>query len=76
VKLENGTYKTEAGAVLTVSGKHGGVFSLDWDWIDEETACDNCEPEPIPEWDGENWFINWYCEACDGGCAVLRREED
>lgn len=55
--LEPGIYKTKAGSIVKVSGKHGGVVEIDFDWF-EENAC--CDSHPWID-DG---FLCWACDCC------------
>lgn len=66
----NGTYKTKAGSIVRISGKYSGITEVDFDWLEEE-ACIECQPDPYPEWDGNNLVLTWHCEYCGGGKAVL-----
>jgi len=69
-KLANGSYRTPAGSTVTVSGKHGGIFTVAFDWFEEPRACDSCVVDPIP--DGE--YLTWACGRCGGGSAMLTVE--
>jgi hypothetical protein len=69
-KLPNGSYRTEAGSLLEVSGKHGGIFALEFDWFEENACCD-CNASAAPELYGDEWVIVWDCETCGGGEAKL-----
>lgn len=64
--MKNGKYRTAKGSTVTVSGKYSGIFSVDFDWL-EEDACSDCEVDPVPS-DGR---LTWSCEYCDGGSAEL-----
>ncbi len=64
--MKNGTYKTKAGSIVEVSGKYNGIFTIDWDWV-EEAACDSCTPDVDPL----NEMLVWYCDYCDGGKTDL-----
>lgn len=64
--LPQGKYRTERGSKLTISGEHGGISEVDFDWL-EEGACLDCEPEPYDD-DG---YLVWHCDVCDGGKAKL-----
>ena len=72
MRLENGQFKTQAGSLVTISGKYGGIAQVDFDWLEEDACCD-CEPDPYPEWDGETWILRWHCRFCGGGKAILFR---
>jgi hypothetical protein len=68
--LPIGAYRTQAGSRLVVSGKHGGVRHVDFDWL-EEGGCLDCTVQPYED-DG---YLVWDCEQCGGGRALLRRVE-
>ncbi len=65
--LPPGIYKTEAGSTMQISGKYGGISSVDLDWLEEENACCECVPDPYDD----KGFLTWCCEHCDGGQAKL-----
>jgi hypothetical protein len=65
--LPNGTYRTAAGSTLKISGKHGGIVEVDFDWLEEPDACLDCSPSPYPDED----FLTWQCDYCGGGSAQL-----
>ena len=62
--MTNGHYRTPAGSRLTVSGEHSGIFTVDFDWV-EENCCVDCVPDPVPD----NGDLVWHCERCLGGRA-------
>ena len=64
-----GIYRTEAGSIVEITGKHCGVVSVDFDWFEEGGCCD-CVPEPYPEED----LLVWNCVLCGGGSAKLFKE--
>ena len=64
--MKNGQYKTAAGSTMTISGKHGGISTVDFDWLEEE-ACIECQPEP---YDADGYLV-WQCDYCGGGKAKL-----
>jgi hypothetical protein len=66
MSLPQGTYRTAAGSVVRISGKHAGVATVEFDWL-EEGGCIDCEPNPMPV-DGT---LEWSCETCGGGSARL-----
>lgn len=71
-RLANGKYRTAAGSTLEVSGKHSGVFRVDFDWLEEVDACFDCQPDPTPVETSPGVFrLVWHCDECDGGSAVL-----
>ena len=67
MRLPNGNYQTEAGSTLTISGTHGGIFEVDFNWLDEG-GCDSCEPEP---YDSDGYLV-WHCNICGGGHAAWK----
>jgi len=69
--MKKGTYKTKGGSIVEVSGKHSGIFNIDWDWV-EEDACDSCEPDV----DHLNERLVWYCDYCGGGSAELKAVDE
>jgi hypothetical protein len=70
--LPNGSYRTKAGSTLQVSGKHGGIFTASFDWIEGDNACCDCHVDPVPaEWGNNEWRLTWDCEVCSGGSARL-----
>lgn len=70
-KFTNGEYRTKAGSSLTISGKHGGIFTVYFDWFEEPDACCECEdPHPDEMIDGR-LFLWWSCEECGGGRAEI-----
>lgn len=64
--LKPGKYRTESGSTMTISGKHGGISEVDFDWF-EEDACIECSVESYDQ-DG---YLVWYCDECGGGSAKL-----
>lgn len=66
MRLANGTYKTAAGSTMTISGQHGGISRVDFDWL-EEGACPDCCPNGY-EVEG---YLTWSCDVCGGGSARL-----
>jgi len=67
VKLPNGAYRTAAGSTLKISGKHGGIGEVSFDWSEEPNACSDCRPSPYPDEDR----LTWQCDYCGGGSAKL-----
>lgn len=64
VVLANGHYKTAAGSEMWISGEHGGISRVVFNWCDEAACCD-CVPEAY-EVDGR---LIWHCGECGGGSA-------
>ena len=71
MRLPNGTYFTTAGSEMQISGAHGGISRVAFDWL-EEGACYDCRPEPYASDDG---YLVWHCAECGGGKAKLILEE-
>lgn len=69
--LPIGKYKTAAGSTMTVTGKHGGISEVEFDWV-EEDACIDC----VPELYDDNGYLVWTCRRCSGGSAKLERSYD
>lgn len=65
--MTNGVYHTKHGSTVTVSGKHSGIFSVSFDWLEEDNACIDCRVNPVPS-DGR---LTWDCDVCGGGSAEL-----
>jgi hypothetical protein len=53
---------------MTISGKHGGISEVEFDWF-EEDACLDCIPAPYDD-DG---YLVWTCPVCGGGKAKLEK---
>lgn len=66
MKLPNGKYRTERGSLMEISGQHGGISRVEFDWL-EEDACADCRVDAYPIHD----YMVWDCEACGGGRAKL-----
>jgi len=64
--LPNGHYITESGSEMRISGEHGGISTVDFDWL-EEGGCFDCAPEPYDQ-DG---YLVWHCAECGGSAAAL-----
>lgn len=64
--MKVGAYRTAAGSTMTVSGEHGGISFVNFDWL-EEGGCYDCVVEPYDD-EGE---LVWRCEQCGGGRATL-----
>ena len=61
-------YKTKNGSIVVISGKHNGIIEIDFNWIEENNACCDCEPFV------ENDMLIWECKYCDGGNTILIKE--
>lgn len=64
--LPNGAYETAAGSTMKISGEHGGISRVEFDWL-EEGACPECQMN-VYEIDG---YLTWSCRECGGGRAAL-----
>jgi len=64
--LPNGHYRTAAGSEMWISGEHGGISEVSFDWL-EEGACLDCR---VSAYDIDGMLI-WECEECEGGRAEL-----
>ena len=56
---------------MTISGKHGGVSELWFDWLEEPDACSDCVAEPY-DVDG---YLVWNCKICQGGKSKLKPKD-
>ena len=66
-------YRTANGSTLELSGKHGGISHVVFDWL-EESGCVDCQAEPYPEeFDENDLRLVWHCTYCGGGNARLKR---
>jgi len=70
--LPNGHYRTAAGSEMWISGEHSGISAVEFDWIEEEHACINCQAL-VYEQEG---YLVWRCEYCGGGRAALTKVEE
>ena len=66
--LPPGKYHTSAGSTMTISGKYGGISTVEFDWV-EENACLDCVPDA---YDDEG-YLTWHCDICGGGRAKLTK---
>ncbi len=71
MSIPNGEYLTAAGSYVNISGAHGGISEVVFDWCEETNACCDCTVDPYPDWNGNAWILRWDCKECDGGCAEL-----
>lgn len=72
MRLPNGKYRTKAGSTVKISGKHGGISNVLFDWFEEENACIECYADPYPQdWGDGTHHLVWSCEDCPGGSAEL-----
>ena len=65
--LPNGKYRTEHGSTMEISGTHGGISKVEFDWFEEPGACCDCIAQPYPD-EGR---LRWTCADCGGGSAKL-----
>lgn len=63
--MQNGTYRTPLGSIVTIDGKHSGIVTIDFDWF-EESACIDAEPEV----DRDTQELRWVCAS---GCGCDNR---
>ena len=61
----NGTYRTKAGSKVTVSGVHSGRFDIEFEWLEEQSACFDCQPAV------EDDLLVWSCDGHEGSSAEL-----
>lgn len=55
-------FKSENGSRVKVSGKHMGIYDIEFDWL-EEGGCYDAHPEF--NGDLNNPEITAYCDCCD-----------
>lgn len=68
--LKNGTYRTEAGSTVTISGAHSGISRVEFDWL-EEGGCCECAVNGYPVENDDGLYLTWACNECGGGRAKL-----
>jgi hypothetical protein len=62
-------YRTPAGSLVEVSGKHNGIVTITFDWF-EEGAC--CKAHPVDDLsDKAEPRLTWSCDCCGYGSAPL-----
>jgi hypothetical protein len=69
--LPNGSYRTKAGSTLQLSGLHGGISLVSFDWFEESHACIECHVEPYPQEFAGEYRMVWSCDDCGCGSAAL-----
>lgn len=73
--LPPGIYRTAHGSTMEISGKHGGISSVSFDWLEEDNACMDCEVEP---YDSDGYMV-WRCrhtgEVGQAKLELVRRRE-
>ena len=67
--MDDRTYHTEAGSLVTLSGKFYGASNILFDWF-EEGACIEARPTVDMSDANEPWLI-WECECCGQGQSRL-----
>lgn len=67
--MKHGSYRTMAGSEVLVSGMYGGIYSISFDWVEEENACVDCKPSV------HDGYLTWSCDLCGGGSAELKKVE-
>ena len=60
-------YRTSGGSIVRTSGEYHGRVVVEFDWVEEHSACVDCEPVP----DCIDGYLYWECEYCGGGQAEL-----
>src|ERR1700727_3179313 len=79
MSIANGTNKKKAGSTVEISGAHGGISNVSFDWVEEPSACIDCRVDSYPHHWGrddegsEEWRLYWECDHCSGGSARLAR---
>ncbi len=66
---KNGIYQTENGSTVKIFGEHSGKVRIDFDWLEENRACGDCEPILKPNCD----HLMWSCDYCGGGNTKLTK---
>ena len=62
-------FRTAAGSTVEISGRHGGISEIAFDWF-EEGAC--IEAHPVCETtDPQDAWLYWHCECCGDGQTKL-----
>ena len=71
--VENGLYRTTAGSTVELSGTHGGISRVLFDWLEESNACIECRVDPYPQSEDfqGHFCLVWECDHCGGGYARL-----
>jgi len=63
--------RTPLGSTVILSGKHRGRVDVEFDWLEEDPACIDCEVDIDASRD-TNWTtLIWGCCECTGGQAPL-----
>ena len=65
--LPSGHYRTAAGSEMWISGEHGGISEVLFDWLEEPAGCCDCVVDAY-EQEGR---LQWSCDSCGGGSAML-----
>lgn len=63
--------RTDAGSTVKLSGAHGGIVDIDFDWFEEDHACIDCLVDIDATRDTNFYLLVWDCETCGGGAAEL-----
>jgi hypothetical protein len=61
--MEIKRHKTKAGSTVEISGKHGGIYRVAFDWVEEKNACIDCSPS----YNSKDHTLDWSCEC--GRCG-------
>jgi len=59
---------------MELSGNNSGISKVDFDWLEERNACIDCQPDPYPQYDDDDMYLQWSCECCGGGQALLIKQ--
>ena len=65
--LSNGKYRTAHGSRVEISGRYSGIYSIEFDWFEEDGTCCECDPSIYED------RLVWSCSYHDGGSAPLVR---
>ena len=58
-------YRTANGSTVTISGEHGGIVEVEFDWLEEPGACVDCRPF------FDHGVLRWNCTEHESGSAAL-----
>lgn len=65
-------YRTAHGSRVEISGRHMGIVTIDFDWL-EEGACIESKRNVLAETrDPEDAWLFWSCKCCGGGQTRLQ----
>lgn len=69
--MKGAEYKSKAGSRVITDGYYIQIY---FDWIEEDDACVDCEPNVDPA-EVMSGVLSWTCEVCGGGCTEIRKVE-